>query len=186
MVEGRLTTRTGAPIRGATIVVQERIVDELAATRPPASVTTDEEGRFAYRVAAGPTRDVIATYTAFSADEGPVATARATLKVRAGVTLRTSTSKVRNGTALRFLGRVRGQPRGGPALVTIYALGGGPRKRIPVETVRARSDGRFSYSYRFRSIPGPSVYRFEARVPKQTGFPYLEGASPVVTVRGRP
>lgn len=70
--------------------------------------------------------------------------------------------------------------------MTIYALSSGPRKRIPVETVRARADGRFRYSYKFRSIWEPSVYRFVARVPKQTGFPYLEGASKVVTVRGRP
>ena len=67
-----------------------------------------------------------------------------------------------------------------------YDVSSGPRKRIPVETVRAGSDGRFRYRYRFRSIVGPSVFRFEARVPKQTGFPYLEGASKLVTVRGRP
>ncbi len=35
-------------------------------------------------------------------------------------------------------------------------------------------------------IPAPSVYRFEARVPRQTGFPYSEGASPSVVVHGRP
>ena len=71
-------------------------------------------------------------------------------------------------------------------LVTIYALSDGPRKRIPVETVRAGADGRFKYSYRFRSIYQPVRYRFEARVPKQTGFPYLEGASKAVTVQARP
>ena len=86
---------------------------------------------------------------------------------------------------MRFSGRVLGEGKRA-ALVTIYALASGPRKRIPVETVRARSDGRFRYSYTFRSIFGPSVFRFVARAPKQTGFPYLAGASKVVTVRGRP
>lgn len=114
------------------------------------------------------------------------ATARLTVRVRAGVTLRTSARRVRNGSALRFSGRVLGEPGTRRALVTIYALGGGERKRIPVETVRAGSDGRFSYTYRFARIAGPSTYRFEARVPRQTGFPYLEGASKPVTVRGSP
>ena len=70
--------------------------------------------------------------------------------------------------------------------MTIYALSSGPRKRIPVETFRAAASGRFTYKYRFRSIPGPVTYRFEARVLKQTGFPYVEGASRPVSVRGRP
>ena len=101
------------------------------------------------------------------------------------MTLKTSTKRVRNGTALKFSGQVLGEGKRA-ALVTIYALSSGPRKRIPVETVRAGSDGRFRYTYTFRSIVGPSVYRFEARVPKQNGFPYLEGVSRAVTVRGRP
>ena len=71
-------------------------------------------------------------------------------------------------------------------MVTIYARSSGRRSRIPVETVRADSRGRYSYTYRFGSITGPTVYRFQARVPKQTGFPYLEGASRRVTVHGRP
>jgi hypothetical protein len=89
-------------------------------------------------------------------------------------------------SALKFSGRVLGERGTRRALVTIYALTGGTRPRVPVETVRAGSDGRFLYTYRFARIGGPSVYRFEARVPKQTGFPYLEGVSAKVTVRGRP
>ena len=99
--------------------------------------------------------------------------------------MKTSTKRVRNGTALKFSGRVLGEGKRA-ALVTIYALSSGPRKRIPVETIRAGSDGRFKYTYRFRSIGGPTTFKFEARVPKQTGFPYLEGVSRAITVRGRP
>jgi hypothetical protein len=90
---------------------------------------------------------------------------------------------VRNGKAITFTGLVHGRHR---AIVTIYALASGPRKRIPVETVRTDARGRFVYRYRFRSIPAPSVYRFVAVVPKQTGFPYSAGTSGTVTVRGRP
>jgi hypothetical protein len=71
-------------------------------------------------------------------------------------------------------------------LVTIYSVSGGARKRIPVETVRADSAGRFRYRYTFRYLAGPTAYRFVAVVPKQNGFPYLEGTSKTATVRGRP
>jgi hypothetical protein len=182
-VEGRLTTANDLAIANATLSVEERVSSRV---RRRTSVRTDAGGRFRYHVSAGPGRTVAFAYTAFSNDAAPVATSSTSLRVRAGVTLRTSKRLVRNGTALRFSGRVLGERGTRRALVTIYALSGGRRARIPVETVRARSDGRFSYTYRFGSITGPSVYRFEARVPRQTGFPYLEGASPRVTVRGRP
>jgi hypothetical protein len=102
------------------------------------------------------------------------------------VWLRVSPKRVRNGSVITFSGRVRGERGSRRAIVTIYALAGGPRKRIPVETVRAASDGRYVYRYRFRSIPGPTTYRFVAVVPKQTGFPYSAGESRSVAVRGRP
>jgi hypothetical protein len=174
VVEGTLADAAGEPVANAPVAVSERVIG-VTSSRRPASVRTDADGRFSYRLGAGPSRVID-----FSSG---AATARVTARVRAGVTLRTSRQRVRNGSTLRFSGRVLGRQR---ALVTIYALSSGPRKRIPVETVRAGSSGRFSYTYRFARIPGPSVYRFEARVPKQTGFPYLAGSSPRVTVRGRP
>ena len=186
IVEGTLTGASSRPIAGAELRVRERGIGTVSRIQAQALARTDASGRFSYRVAPGPSRVVEVSYGAAESGLAPVATSRLIVRVRAGVTLRTSTARVRNGTALRFSGRVRGAPGTRRALVTIYALGGGPRKRIPVATVRAGSDGRFSHMHRFSRILGPSVYRFEARVPRQTGFPYLEGASRVVTVRGRP
>jgi hypothetical protein len=177
-LEGVLTDVTGGPIVGAALGVRERRIGAPSRSQPEAPAWTDAKGRFSYRLGPGPSRVVEVSYRATMS--------RLTVRVRAGVTLRTSTARVRNGTALRFSGRVGGEAGTRRALVTIYALADGPRKRIPVETVRAGSDGRFSYTHRFSRIPGPTVYRFEARVPRQTGFPYLEGASRVVSVRGRP
>jgi hypothetical protein len=186
VVEGTLIDVAGGPVVGAAIGVRQRSIGTASRSQPEALARTDASGRFAYRLPPGPSRVIEVSYRAADSDAVPAATSRLTVRVRAGVMLRTSTARVRNGTALRFSGRVRGEVGTRRALVTIYALGGGPRKRIPVETVRAGSDGRFSYTHRFSRISGPSVYRFEARVPRQTGFPYLEGASRVVTVRGRP
>ncbi len=185
-VEGLLTDAAGVPVASTALRVDERPIGATTGARASAAVRTDAKGRFSYRLRAGSSRVVEVSYRAAPSDPAPVAVARVTVRVRAGVTLRTSKRFVRNGTALRFSGRVLGERGTRRAIVTIYALAGGRRSRIPVETVRARSDGRFSYTYRFGSIAGPSTYRFEARVPKQTGFPYLEGASRRVTVHGRP
>jgi hypothetical protein len=185
-VEGQLTTSNGTPVRGATLRVEQRAIGVASRPLQIASVTTDAKGRFRYRVARGTSRSLRFTYTAFPGDAGPVASAQVSVHVRAGISLKTSPSRVRNGTVLTFRGRVLGERGTRRAVVTIYALSSGPRKRIPVETFRAAASGKFTYRYRFRSIPGPVTYRFEARVLKQTGFPYVEGASRPVAVRGRP
>jgi hypothetical protein len=185
-VEGTLQTVSGAPIARAALTVAERVVGFASRARPVATVTTDEKGRFVYRVRAGPSRVVRVAYQAFPEDPGPVAASQTTVHVRAGVSLRVPLRGSGTARVIEFSGRVLGERGTRRALVKLYALVGGPRPRVPVETVRAGADGRFVYRYRFRSIPGPSVYRFEARVPKQTGYPYSEGASRAVVVRGRP
>jgi hypothetical protein len=173
------------PIADAMLEVSERVAG-TSHWRAVGSVPTDGSGAVALRLPAGPSRTVRVSYRAFRDDAEPSAYSEVALRVRAGVTLKTSRRIVRNGMRLRFSGRVSGESAARRVLVTIYALSKGTRPRIPVETVRANADGRFSYVYRFTQISGPSTYRFEARVPKQLGHPYLEGASPRVTVRGRP
>ncbi len=169
-VEGVLESTAGTPIGGATLVVEERPAGVTRRAKA-ATVTTDAKGRFSYRVSPGPSRVVQISYRAFLDDPAPVASAQTTLHVRAGVSLKVSPTHVRNGSVIEFAGRVLGERGTRRAIVTIYALAGGPRERIPVETLRAGADGRFVYRYRFRSIPAPSTYRCEARVLKQTGFP---------------
>ena len=51
---------------------------------------------------AGPNRVVRFSYWANEGDPAPVATSQVTVRVRAGVTLKTSTKRVRNGSTLRF------------------------------------------------------------------------------------
>ncbi len=131
-------------------------------------------------------RVITIAYKASAGDPAPTATADVVLRVRAGVTLRTSPGRVRNGTRMTFAGRVLAEPGTRRALVTIYSLSSGSRSRIPVETVRADSAGRFVYRYRFSYLDAPTTFRFIAVVPKQSGFPYLEGRSGVATVHGRP
>jgi hypothetical protein len=98
-IAGRLTTQAGAPIAGARLSVTARIAGSSRSPRLAAVITTDAQGGFTYRVARGPGRSFDFAYTAFSTDAGSVAHATAKLKVRAGVRLRTSTSRVTRGRA---------------------------------------------------------------------------------------
>jgi hypothetical protein len=180
-VRGAAMTAAGAPIARAALAVRQL----GAGARPQGSVTTDAKGRFAYSVRPAANEVLRFAYPA-RGGAGSTAVAQLTLRVRAGVKLKTTPSRVRNGTRMRFAGRVLGRGIKQRPLVTIAVLADGPRSLIPVATVRTRANGRFGYAYRFSRIVGPSTYRFVAIVPKQSGFPYVEGRSTVVVVRGRP
>ena len=168
-IAGTVTDAGGAAVAAATVQIRD------GARRD--TTTTGSDGRFSYRLAAGPNRVVELAAAG--------ASARVSVRVRAGVMLETSTRRVRNGTTLRFSGRLLGERTRG-ALVTIYALRDGPHARSTVATVRARTKGRFSYAYTFRSLQARTTFRFEARVVKQAGLPYETGTSRRVTVHGRP
>ncbi len=183
---GRLTTADGKPVADAQLGVQERELGVASQLRPAGAVRTSRDGAFTYRVNPGPTRTIVVSYRALPDDPAPSVIAQATVYVRAGVTLRTAPARVRNGTRMTFSGRVLAEGTSRRALVTIYSLSSGSRSRIPVETVRADSAGRFVYRYRFSYLDAPTTFRFIAVVPKQIGFPYLEGTSRVATVHGRP
>jgi hypothetical protein len=52
-------------------------------------------------------------------------------------------------------------------------------------TTRAGQRGLWSYGYRFDGTRGNQIYRFRARVPRETGYPFATGRSGVVRVRVR-
>ena len=185
-ISGRLTTTSGMPIAGATIAVLGQV--QLPNSRPQRllQVVTDRDGRFKYRAPSGAGRTLIFAYTAFSNDPAPVASSSLTLNVKAGISFKVRPSRVRNGTLATFRGSVLGGPGRLRTVVSIYALTSGARGRVPVETVQADARGRFVYRYRFRSIAGPSSFRFQALVRRQSGYPYATSSSRVVIVRAKP
>jgi hypothetical protein len=52
-----------------------------------------------------------------------------------------------------------------------------------VTTLRTDARGRFRFSYRFLRSFAPFTYRFRARLLRQASYPYVDGASRIVTVR---
>jgi len=181
-IRGQLTTSDGAPIPSAVVDVTATHLRTGARARPAGQVTTDSEGGFAYRAPAGPARTFEFGYRAFSLDDGYSAAATTRLMVRPEIALSVRPRQVRNGDRVTFSGRLVGGPGRGDATVTLYALAGGARARIPVESLRTDARGRFRLRYRFRTVTGHARFRFSARIQRQAGYPYSSGASPSVSV----
>ena len=61
------------------------------------------------------------------------------------------------------------------------------RKWRTFATTRTDRTGRWAYRYHFTGTHGTIRYRFRARIPRETGYPYVTGRSHRVrvTVRGR-
>ena len=73
--EGRLTDAGGHAISGAVLQVSSRVRRPGAKYVNTGTVTTSENGRFAYRIAKGPSRTIRFAYKAYTLDPAPVQTA---------------------------------------------------------------------------------------------------------------
>ena len=180
--EGRLTDAGGSPIAGAILQVGSRVQRPGARMRDTGTVTTGEDGRFAYRIARGPSRTLRFAYKAYSLDPAPVSTAQVSLGVKAGIALKVGPRRVRNGQRIRFLGRLKGGPARKGTRLTIDVLVPDARRRLPIGNVKADGKGRFRFTYRFRRTLVKARYRFQARLTAQPGYPYRGAASKRVSV----
>jgi hypothetical protein len=186
VIEGRLITPDGTPIGDAAVEVSSRLQRQVGESRRRGSVVTDAKGRFIFNAGRGASRVYHFGYRALTLDEVEATSAEARIDVRARVALSVSPNRARNGTRIRFSGRLLGGPGQKGTLVTIYAVQSSGRRRIPVDTVAADAAGRFGLGYRFRNIGGRFTFRFQARVVRQPTYPYAAGGSRIVRVRARP
>jgi hypothetical protein len=176
---GRLTTDTGVPVVGARVSIISKVNGMPARWKAIATAVTRRNGTFRCTIPAGPSRQIVVTYTAAQQDPGPAAVARALLSVRAGVRVHFAQTYSR-ATTVVFPGLVFGP--GIPTLgklIEFQALRGSTWETFAY----GRSDrhGRFRVSYQF--APGPaSWHQLRVLVPSESGFPYAPGASAVSTV----
>jgi hypothetical protein len=184
--DGRLTDAEGKPIGGAVLDVVSNVDRPGAKDKRAGSVTTRDDGRFSYRIARGPSRELRFEYRAYTLDPAPVSSAKVTLGVRAGFRLRLGPRKVRNGQRVVFRGQLKGGPARKGARVTIDVLVPDARRRVPIGNVKADARGRFRFSYRFRRTLVVARYRFQARLVAQPGYPYRGATSRRVSVVVRP
>ena len=172
----------GSPVVGREVHVQERI--GTGDWRTVATRATTADGEVRATLAPGPSR---ALRLVAEADEQTVGGTSATLRVvvPARVTIRLDRSRLRNGQAARFSGRVLGGhlPPGGREL-ELQGFNPLRGRWQPVRTSGLRCDasGAWHASYRFTATRGTVRYRFRLRVPPRPDHPFATGYSRAVTV----
>jgi hypothetical protein len=177
-VRGRLTNTEGEPIPNARICVSARPRAAGAALRADGRVKTNDKGRFSYKLKRGPSRDV---HFVYRVGDGAVSDS-VSVRVRAPVRFGASQRTLANGQAVTLRGRLRAGPypkRG--VVVELQAKRGS--KWQSFGTTRTNRRGRYRFRYRFTRTTGVQNYSLRARVPRQSTYPYSNGASRPVTVR---
>jgi hypothetical protein len=176
-VIGRLANGAGDPIRGARLCVKAQTIGIDRSAAPVGSALTDAEGRYSYEVAPGPNREIVVGYRHDSAQVAR----EVRYYARARSSLRVSTPRARNGERVRFWGKLPG-PNGGGRVVVLQAGSVGSRRWITFRRATADPKGVFRATYRFKSTTRRTRYRFRAVVPRQAGYPWVEGHSKAVEV----
>jgi hypothetical protein len=182
-VRGRLTTADGHAMPGAAICIGARVATP-GSPLTETSAMTDANGEFAYDVPRGPSRELRFRHRT---PVGAVTAADLRLGVRAGVRLKPSRRVLRNGRRLVLRGRLGAgpYPRAG-VLVELQNWRPETRRWHTFATTHASRRGRFRLRYRFTRTFRPQRYKFRARIPSQSTYPYASGASRTVRVRVRP
>ncbi len=180
---GRLTTADRSPFPDAVITVYEQRPIPGTAPTPLATLKTSRTGSFSFLAPRGTSRMLSFRYEGTATIRS--ATSRVALNVAAASTMHSSRRVVVNGETVHFSGGLRGGvilPAG--KLIELQVLV--RRRWRTFATTRANASGRWSNDYRFDGTRGRQRYRFRARVPVETGYPYATGHSRriVVTVRG--
>jgi hypothetical protein len=187
LVGGRLVDAEGKPLPGQAIDVVETFARGARPRTRATRVTTDARGAFRAWLAPGPSRRVSAefagTHRLTRASGRPLR-----LRVRAGVRLRVSTTRVRVGGApVVFRGRVvhpeaRIPPTGLPVELEFRLPG---MAWSEFRTLQTDSAGRFAYPYSFSDDDSAGVrFQFRAFVPATGNWAFAPATSRPVAVTG--
>jgi hypothetical protein len=179
-VAGDVRTPDGRPLGDATVQVLAR-----AATSPERAVAllrTDQHGRFEYLARATATTILRVVYQG-SATTLP-SQREVSLLVSGSSTIGTHPRRVVNGQAVTFVGRLRSLPVPvGGKLVELQVRLSGHWQTF--RTVRSDTSGAWRVRYRFRRSCGLLRYRFRARLPAESGYPFEAGRTRAIGVRVR-
>jgi hypothetical protein len=181
-VRGTLKSPEGNPMQGVDVQAWTQIKDGVTPPRLIATVKTSRKGAFSFLVRKGPSRSIKIRYA--GTEQIRSATENLNLNVRSKTSMRPNHRRRVNGESVRFHGRIKtGRiPKGGKLIeVQVYVRG----QWRTFATTRAGAHGTWSYDYRFDGTRGNQTYRFRARVPRETGYPFATGRSGVVRVRVR-
>jgi hypothetical protein len=173
------------PIRDARVAIAT--LGGPASAAIDTSVQTALDGSFSYEVPTGPDRTLGFSYTAYSNDPGPSATATARIMISPRITLRIKPHHVRNRHTIYWTGTVSGGPYPQDGVTLDVEVQEGRNWKIFDQVVASRK-GQYRYSYRFRLTEQPTTYTFRVALPNTgaQGYPYTHGASNTVEVHVDP
>jgi hypothetical protein len=179
-VRGTLKSPEGNPLQDVEVQAFTQIKDGVTPPRLIATVKTSRTGAFSFLVRKGPSRSIKIQYG--GTNQIRSATENLNLNVRSQTSMRPNHRRRVNGESVRFHGRIRtGRiPKDGKIVeVQVWVRG----KWRTFATTRAGHKGSWAYDYRFDGTRGNQTYRFRAKVPRETGYPFATGRSGVVRVR---
>jgi hypothetical protein len=184
-VGGTLSTADGRPIAGAQLDVKRRVHAAGRVSGPVPGVTTDAAGHFAIKLEPGVSRDLRVTYRSHLNDTIGIATATATLKIRAGLRFQVTPRHAHRFSKLRFRGQLRGGhiPAGGKQIQLQVRVGKRGRWHR-FDVVRTGRSGRFSSRYPLTGS-GSANYYFRAVSAYEAAYAFSTGRSRSLLVRKR-
>jgi hypothetical protein len=180
---GQVKLRNGPPVPGAEVHILAS--SEAATERLVATLRADQHGRYVFVTRARSTMAFRMLYPG-TPTELP-SQARTRILVPAASSIRARPRRVVNGRQVTFSGDVRSTPTppDGKLIELQVVLSG---RWQTFKTVQSGPDGRWATRYRFRRSCGLLRYRFRARLPEESGYPFEAGQTRRigVQVRGAP
>jgi hypothetical protein len=173
------------PIRNARVAITT--VAGPASAVIDTSVQTALDGSFIYTVPQGPDRTLALSYTAYSNDPGPSATATTRIRIRPRITLTIGPHISSDGHTIHWSGTIRGGPYPPGGVTLDVEVQEGRHWRFFAQVITNHKDS-FHYSYRFHATTEPTTYTFRVTLPGtgSQGYPYAPGASNRVNIHVTP
>jgi hypothetical protein len=177
---GRLIDRNGNGIAGADLRVLSR--SSVTSEHPVGILQTAADGRFRYTI----TARTSGTLRLLFLGSPVVLPAERALRVTvpARTSLRVNRRHVLNGQAVMFTGQLRTLPA--PPQGKLVELQARLSNRWQTfRTARTNAAGWWAVRYRFKRTRGMQRFRFRARLPIESSYPFAAGGSRPLTVRVR-
>jgi hypothetical protein len=174
------------PIASAQVAIST--IGGAAASAIATSAQTGADGSFSYVVPTGPNRRLQFSYTAYSNDPLPSATATAVIAIRPHIVLLINKHHTRNGRTIKWTGTIAGGPYPHNGITLDLEVEEGNNQWLLFHQIVTESDGRFHYSYKFHATTEPTTYAFRVALPDNgsAGYSYTAGPSNTVDVHVRP
>lgn len=184
VAKGSLEAENGAPLADEVVDVYAQSAAAGSTFERIGAVRTDPKGGFSYTVPAGTSRVVKFRFEGSGRHRSSETVV--TVKVPAISTIAATPKRVRNGQSVLLRGKLRSLPI--PSAGKVLDLQAFYRGRWRTfATPRAKTNGKWSYRYRFGATRGTVTYPFRVLIRPESAYPYDLGYSPTVrvVVRGR-